>query len=178
MFHPSCRPLGELGEVDVETVGMTLPSEDPSPCTAGDDVSRANIDALRAGGVQPCASLVGRMSEPSIEQLAMDVRRSLEETHAEYAQMPFFIRPLVRRGFIKRTGFELAAWLQLLDAAARGEPTAVLSRSLPALATHFDGAPSRAKRGMGARPDELIEVERRARTRAASVRALLAALGG
>ena len=112
----------------------------------------------------------------NVEQLAQAVRHLLEETHAEYAQMPFFVRPLVRRGFVKRTGFDLAAWTQLLYAAARGEPTAVLARSLPALAAHFDGAPARAKRGMGAKADELVEVERRSRDRAAAVRALLASL--
>jgi len=118
------------------------------------------------------------MGASTIGTFANAVRRILEETHAEYAQMPFFVRPLVRRGFVKRTGFDLVAWTQLLDAAARGEPTRALARALPDLAAHFDGAPARARRGMGAKADELVEVERRSRERAAAVRALLAAVGG
>ena len=111
------------------------------------------------------------MSEPSVEALRASVLRVLEETHAEYAQMPFFVRALVRRGFGKRTGHDLAGWTRLLAG-----PAGPLVAALPDLALHFDGAPARAKRGMGARPEELVEVERRSRARAAAVRALLAAL--
>jgi hypothetical protein len=108
--------------------------------------------------------------------LVRAVQTVLEQTHAEYALMPFFVRPLVRRGFEKRTGHDLAAWLRLLDAAARGESSPGLRAALDRLAAHFDTAPERAKRGMGARPDELREVERRSRERAAAVRALAASL--
>jgi len=86
--------------------------------------------------------------------------------------MPFFVRPIVRRGFVKRTGHDLATWGRLLDAAARGEVTSELGAGLARLAGHYDTAPGRAKRGMGARADELREVERRSTMRAATVRAL------
>jgi hypothetical protein len=37
-----------------------------------------------------------------MEPLFDAVHRALDETEAEYAQLPFFVRPLVRRGFEKR----------------------------------------------------------------------------
>jgi len=116
------------------------------------------------------------MAAPDLDVLATVVRTVLEETHVEYAQMPFFVRPMVRRGFVKRTGHDLAAWARLLEAAARGEVASGLGASLARLAGHYDTAPDRAKRGMGARPEELREVERRSATRAAAVRALADAL--
>jgi hypothetical protein len=114
------------------------------------------------------------MTDADRGSLVRAVQTALEQTHAEYALMPFFVRPLVRRGFEKRTGYDLAAWLRLLDAAARGEASPGLRAALDRLAAHYDSAPARAKRGMGARPDEMREVERRSRARAAAVRALAA----
>ena len=116
------------------------------------------------------------MAGSELDVLARAVRMALEETHAEYAQMPFFVRPMVRRGFVKRTGYDLVAWGRLLDAAARGEVSPGLGAALALLAGHYDTAPARAKRGMGARPEELREVERRSATRAAAVRALAVVL--
>ena len=105
------------------------------------------------------------------------VRTALDETFTEYAQLPFFVRPLVKRGFTKRTGHDLESWRALLELAARGEAVG-LAADLERLAVHYDGAPDRARRGMGAKPDELREVERRCALRAASVRALASALSG
>jgi hypothetical protein len=102
--------------------------------------------------------------------LVAAVRAAIDETEDEYARMPFFVRPIVRRGFVKRTGMDAAAWRRLLD----GGPSPVLVEALGRLAAHYDGAPERARRGMGARPDELREVERRSRARAAAARALAA----
>lgn len=108
--------------------------------------------------------------------LVAAVRRALDETDAEYARMPFFVRPMVRRGFEKRTGHDVAGWRRMLDDAARGQVATGLAAALAQLAAHYDGAPERAKKGMGARPDELREVERRSRERAAAARALADAL--
>ncbi|HET9626458.1 MAG TPA: hypothetical protein VFP84_34085 [Kofleriaceae bacterium] len=120
------------------------------------------------------------MTQGDREALVRAVRTALEQTHAEYALMPFFVRPMVRRGFAKRTGHDLAGWQRMLDAVARGEPTAELRAALDRLAAHYDTAPERAKRGMGAglaaRPDELREVERPSQDRAAAVRALARSL--
>ena len=116
------------------------------------------------------------MPAPELDVLVRAVRIAVEETHAEYAQMPFFVRPMVRRGFVKRTGHDLAAWVRLLDAAARGIDSPELGAALAQLAGHYDTAPERAKRGMGARPEELREVVRRSEARATAVRALAAAL--
>lgn len=112
------------------------------------------------------------MTDTDRGTLVRAVRTALEQTHAEYAQMPFFVRPMVRRGFAKRTGHDLDAWLHLLTAAGRGDTPSGLREALDRLAAHYDTAPERAKRGMGARPDELREVERRSRERAEAVRAL------
>ena len=115
------------------------------------------------------------MTDADRGSLVRAVQTALEQTHAEYALMPFFVRPLVRRGFEKRTGHDLPSWLRILDAAARGDAPPNLRASLEQLAAHYDTAPDRARRGM-ARPDELREVERRSRDRAQAVRALARSL--
>jgi hypothetical protein len=104
------------------------------------------------------------------------VRRALDETEAEYARMPLFVRLLVRRGFVKRTGLDFAAWRALLDRSDTGGSD--LAGRLAALAEHYRGAPERARRGMGAPRDQLTIIEERSRARAAAVDALRAALAG
>ena len=103
--------------------------------------------------------------------LARAVDDALGTMDAEYAQMPFFVRPMVRRGFTQRTGRDVAAWRAALRA-----PTAAMIAELERLAVHFRDAPARARRGMGARADELVEIERRAADRAAAVDRLVPCL--
>lgn len=107
----------------------------------------------------------------SLELLVQAVQTALDETEREYAQMPFFIRPMIRRGFSKRTGHDFAGWRQLLRT-----PDARLRAALPALAEHYRGAPERARRGMGATAAQLEIVEARSKQRADAVSALVAAL--
>ena len=105
------------------------------------------------------------------------VETALVETDHEYAQMPFLVRPLVRRGFVKRTGYDLGAWRALLSGARRGERTRELADALTALAEHYRGAPERAKRGMGGgSPEQLALVEQRSQARAQAALALRVAL--
>jgi len=111
-----------------------------------------------------------------VQDLIAAVQRALDATEAEYAQMPFFVRPMVRRGFAKRTGRDFAAWRALLADAARGTARPELPAALAALADHYRGAPERAKRGMGATAEQLRVVEERSRARAAAADALRAAL--
>lgn len=111
------------------------------------------------------------MTAPDRRELVASVQRALDETEAEYARMPIFVRVLVRRGFEKRTGLGFAGWRALLDRARAAEVPGLASR-LDALAEHYRGAPERARRGMGASAAELAEVERRSRARAAAVDAL------
>lgn len=114
------------------------------------------------------------MSE--LADLITTVDIALAETEREYAQMPFFIRPMIKRGFTKRTGRDFAAWHALLAAARRGESPAELPEALDALAEHYRGAPARARRGMGASAAQLAIVEQRSRARAKAADALRAAL--
>jgi hypothetical protein len=104
------------------------------------------------------------------------VRRALEETEAEYAQMPLVVRLMVRRGFVKRTGRDFDGWRKLLDDARRGVIATVLPAALGSLAEHYRGAPGRARRGMGATPAQLAIVEERSKSRAETAEALRAAL--
>lgn len=104
------------------------------------------------------------------------VQRVLDETEREYGQMPFFVRPLVKRGFVKRTGRDFDAWRSLLVAAARGQIEPALRGALDQLAEHYRGAPERAKRGMGGTKSQLATVEQRSRERAETALALRAAL--
>jgi hypothetical protein len=118
------------------------------------------------------------MSATSLSPLIAAVRAALEAMEAEYARMPFFVRPMVRRGFAQRTGADLEGWRARLAAAERGTVPPGLVGELERLRAHFDGAPARAQRGMGARPDELRELEARAAARVLAVEALLAQLTG
>ena len=104
------------------------------------------------------------------------VRRALDETESEYSQMPMVVRLMVRRGFVKRTGRDFAAWRALLDSAARGMPSPQLGTALGQLADHYRGAPASARRGMGATPAQIEIVEQRSQARAEAAEALRAAL--
>ncbi len=95
------------------------------------------------------------------------VRRALDETEAEYAQLPLVVRLVVRRGFVKRTGRDFAAWRALLAA-----PAPELSAALDALAAHYRGAPERARRGRGATEAQLAIIEQRSLARAEAVTTL------
>jgi hypothetical protein len=90
--------------------------------------------------------------------------------------MPFFVRPMVRRGFAKRSGHDFAGWRVLLGDARRGQRTRELADGLSALAEHYRGAPERARRGMGATQAQLAVVEQRSRERAEAALALQSAL--
>ncbi len=104
------------------------------------------------------------------------VRRALDETEVEYSQMPLVVRLMVRRGFVKRTGRDFAAWRKLLDDASRGVFAPALSGALASLAEHYRGAPARARRGMGATPAQLAVVEERSKSRAEAADALRVAI--
>ena len=107
------------------------------------------------------------MSE--LAALLADARAIIDATEAEHAQLPFFVRPLVRRGFVQRTGRDPAGWRALLASAP---PAADIAR----LIAHFEGAPARAARGRGASPDELAEIARRCAARVATLSRLHALL--
>ncbi len=104
------------------------------------------------------------------------VQRVLDDTEREYGQMPFFVRPMVKRGFTRRTGRDFAAWRAVLASAARGQIEPALRDALDQLADHYRGAPERARRGMGATGAQLAIVEQRSRERAEAALALRAAL--
>lgn len=104
------------------------------------------------------------------------VESALAETEAEYAQMPFFVRPMVKRGFTKRSGHDFGEWRALLADGKRGQRTRELADALAALAEHYRGSPERAKRGMGASGAQLAIVEQRSRARSEAALALRAAL--
>lgn len=116
------------------------------------------------------------MEPAALAPLFAAVHRALDDNEAEYAEMPFFVRPIVRRGLVKRTGRDLAGWRATLTAAARGPIAADLVAGLAALAEHYRGAPARAQRGMGATPAQLAIVVARSQARAAAVTALHDAL--
>src|SRR5690242_5109759 len=114
--------------------------------------------------------------DAEIERLTAAVATALDETEREYAQLPFFVRPIVRRGFARRTGRDFAGWRVLLDAVRLGAHFQEAADALAALAEHYRGAPERAKRGMGATPAQLEAVARLSRARADAALALRAAL--
>ena len=113
-----------------------------------------------------------------LEPLIVAVERALAETEGEYAEMPFFVRPMVRRGFVKRTGHDFARWRELLTATRRGQHQPSLVTALADLGEHYRGAPERARRGMGSggTAAQFVVVESRSRVRAKTTLALRSAL--
>lgn len=109
---------------------------------------------------------------------------ALEGTEADFASMPFFVRPMVRGGFARRTGMGIEEWRRLAelliaevrsgaDPAHVRERHPVLRTQLARLAESYRTAPERAARGMGGKREALQSVTDTARQREAAVRALL-----
>ncbi len=104
--------------------------------------------------------------------LAAAVIRALDDSEAELREMPFFVRPLVRRGLASRTGRSFDDWRRALTA-----PAPDLLDGLARLADHFRTAPERARRGPAGRSTEAMQViQARADAREGAVRALIASL--
>ena len=119
------------------------------------------------------------MSDVELQPLIAAVVAALDASDAEFAAMPFFVRPMVRAGFERRTGHSFAEWRRLLGrlAAHNDDEQRALLPTLAKLEAHFLGAPERARRGMGGGAG-LAAIEARSRARAAAVRALIDRLGG
>jgi hypothetical protein len=115
------------------------------------------------------------------------LRNALEDTERDFSSIPFFVRPMVRRGFASRTGRSLDEWLSLASALAtqvkadasparvsEGQPR--LREGLEQLAENYRTAPERAAKGMGALAGTQ-RIQESSRRREDAVRALLAWLG-
>jgi hypothetical protein len=133
------------------------------------------------------APTLERMSDasPYPAQLVQALRAALDGIDGDLARMPFFVRPMARRGFTGRTGLDQEGWRQLAGALERdvaGGASAAdvrqrhpeLRARLEALAENFRAAPERAQKGMGSAPPGLVEASRE---REQAVRALLAWIG-
>ncbi|PTL77217.1 hypothetical protein [Vitiosangium sp. GDMCC 1.1324] len=125
---------------------------------------------------------------PDPVTLAAALRNTLEDTARDFSSMPFFIRPMVRRGFANRTGRSLEEWQQLASAlvlevkpdtgpAQLRERHPRLREHLEQLAENYRTAPERASKGMGALAGTLQRVQEASRRREEAVRALIAWLG-
>jgi hypothetical protein len=125
---------------------------------------------------------------PDPVTLVAALRNTLEDTERDFGSMPFFVRPMVRRGFASRTGQDLEEWRRLASALlsevqSGAEPTRVRERhpglreKLTQLAENYRTAPERASRGMGALAGTVQSVKDASRRREEAVRALIAWLG-
>ena len=142
-----------------------------------------------AGVPPPPAAPPETAMSPTPVQLVDAVSATLEGVERELGAMPFFVRPMVRSGFGKRTGLSPGDWKELLQALRRevqagATPAQVvqahpkLRKDLEGLAENYRTAPERAKKGMGAEGERLRELQETARQREAAVKALHAWLGG
>lgn len=128
--------------------------------------------------------------DPGVSDALRGLRKALEGTRAELASMPFFVRPMVKKGFARRTGATLEQWLERttelitkIDAGRIGTTDDLvrqypdLGASLGALADNYRTAPERAKRGMkGAGQDALELVRKRSKQREQAATAAIDAL--
>lgn len=114
------------------------------------------------------------------------VREAVAGMRADWERMPFFVRPMARAGFEKRTGHGADGWERTLAELARaleGDEDAArravaARRELPAalerLAEHYRAAPERAGKLMGG--ERLEALRRVSGERAQAARDLVAAL--
>ncbi|HEX5753900.1 MAG TPA: hypothetical protein VFZ09_47390 [Archangium sp.] len=120
--------------------------------------------------------------------LVAALRNILEDTGRDFSSMPFFVRPMVRGGFARRTGQSLEEWQRLASAlhsevkpdtgpAQVRERHPRLREQLEQLAENYRTAPERASKGMGALAGTLQRVQESSRRREDAVRALLSWLG-
>jgi hypothetical protein len=131
------------------------------------------------------------MNEPvtAAREAVQRLREAVAGMRADWERMPFFVRPMARAGFARRTGHDADGWDRLLGDLARalggedGDAEAArralaARRELPAalerLAEHYRGAPERAGKLMGG--ERLEAVRRAAATREQAARELIAAL--
>lgn len=119
-------------------------------------------------------------STPAPLALARAVLAAIDDSERSLGRMPFFVRPMARRGFASRTGLTHEAWRQRLAELGAGDTPAAararwadLEAALERLAADFRGAPERAAKGMND-PEVLREVRAQSQQRAAAVDALLA----
>lgn len=121
--------------------------------------------------------------------LAEQLLEVLEDTIEDLSLMPFFVRPMVRRGYKKRTGRSLEEWLasarRLIERLGDDAVTlagvtagdAGLTGDLAALEENYRTAPRRAARGMrSTTPATLRVLEQRMERRQTTVAELLEAL--
>ncbi len=103
----------------------------------------------------------------AIENLA----RALADTQKEFGSMPIFVRPMVNKGFTKRTGLKLSEWQEMareletrvsagesLDDIGNSKPK--LRGQLEKLAENYASAPQRAAKMMGRIPAILEKIKR------------------
>ena len=124
----------------------------------------------------------------AVAKTLRQLRKAVESSKGDLGSMPFFVRPMVKRGFERRTGRSFDAWLELIASlivavengsisSAQGLTKAYpeLPRQLSALAPNFRTAPERAKRGMSGKA--LDEVSKRSAERASVVDETCSVLG-
>ena len=104
------------------------------------------------------------MSSPArrARALAEQLLEVIEDSIADLDRMPFFVRPMVKRGYKKRTNRSMDQWLQtarglmarlerggeeITQAGVWGSDTS-LSLDLAALIENYRTTPARAARGM------------------------------
>ena len=123
----------------------------------------------------------------SDSELAQKLCSILEATEADLGRMPFFVRPMAKKGFARRTGLDHAGWLRLARTLCSecdaGKALPEIGASMPALvgqleslADNYATAPERAAKGMGKIPGVLERVTRESKERETAVREILARL--
>jgi hypothetical protein len=113
--------------------------------------------------------------------LGRALRGVIDETDADFAAMPFLVRPFVRRGFGKASGRSLAEWRRLGDQLAQAGggalPAGELRAALEQLAAVFRETPGHARKSF-AGADWLENLALRCGEREAVLRGLIAGLEG
>lgn len=142
----------------------------------------ASADAPTPAAPAPAAP--GASVQPSTPQnartLAVAVRSAIEDAEDDLGKMPFFVRPMARSGFSRRTGMSFDDWKKNLGPIMKDDtPASIRSRwpqvdsVLAKLVDNFRTAPERAKRGMGDNPELMKMVVERSQARAAAAQAML-----
>jgi hypothetical protein len=109
----------------------------------------------RAGLIQPAC--LPEMQSPTLSiepttmenilELAGKLHQVLEDTEAEFNQLPLFARPLARSGFKSKSGASIADWQRSLAALENGQPVPPdFIAQLGKLATYYRDVPKETAR--------------------------------
>ncbi len=103
---------------------------------------------LKKPKVQLPDSAIPITDQKSWKELLKSLKRILQETEAEFKQLPIFVRPMAKQGFKNKAGASLPDWREWLNRMLAGETAhpADLDQRMESLANYYQDVPQETAR--------------------------------